>query len=142
MPEELNHFVFNCFQSFLLGIIQGVTEFLPISSTAHLKFIPYYLSWDDPGISISASLQLGSAIAIIFYFRNQISIIVNSFFNILRHRDPFKDKNTRLATYIIVANIPILISGLLIKLFWKGFSDSFFRGLFSIALFPFLCPFY
>ena len=83
MLDQLNKFVFNCFQSFILGIIQGVSEFLPISSTAHLKIVPYYIGWNDPGVSISASLQLGSAFAIVFYFRKEISPIINSFSSIL-----------------------------------------------------------
>tara|TARA_B100000579_G_C22715216_1_gene796558 strand:- start:282 stop:1118 length:837 start_codon:yes stop_codon:yes gene_type:complete len=133
MPE-LNHFISKCVYSFLLGIIQGLTEFLPISSTAHLKVIPYFLGWNDPTSSISASLQLGSAFAIIFYFRRDISLIINSFSSIFYHRNFFKDENTKLATYIVIASIPILFFGLFIKLFWPGFSDSNFRGLFSIAI--------
>ena len=130
MPE----LIFNCVQSFLLGIIQGITEFLPISSTAHLKVVPYFLGWNDPGVSISASLQLGSAYAIIFYFRDDLLLTISSFLSIFRHRKPFKDENTRLASYIFLASIPILILGLLTKLFWPGFSDSNFRGLLSIAI--------
>ncbi|MBW3041881.1 undecaprenyl-diphosphate phosphatase [Prochlorococcus marinus] len=133
MPE-LNHFIVDCFQSFLLGIIQGITEFLPISSSAHLKVVPYFLGWNDPGVSISASLQLGSAFAIVYYFRKDIGLIINSFIAIYNHRQPFKDENTKLATYIFVASIPIMILGLLIKIYWPGFSDSYFRGLFSIAI--------
>ena len=133
MPQ-LNHFIFTCLQSFLLGIIQGLTEFLPISSTAHLKVIPYFLGWNDPGASITASLQLGSAFAIIFYFRNEISVLIKAFSSTFTHRKSFKDENTKLALFILVASIPILIVGLLIKLFWPSFSDSHFRGLFSIAI--------
>ena len=133
MPE-INDFIFNCLTSFVLGIIQGVTEFLPISSTAHLKVVPYFLGWNDPGVSISASLQLGSAFAIVFYFRSEIDAIIKSFLSIFIQPKVFKADNTRLLTYISVASIPILIFGLLIKLFWPGFSDSYFRSLFSIAL--------
>ena len=133
MPE-LNHFILNCAQSFLLGLVQGLTEFLPISSTAHLKVIPYFLGWNDPGASVSASLQLGSAFAIIFYFRKDISEIINSGLSIVSHRKFFRDKNTTLATYIFIASIPIFVFGLLIKLFWSDFSESQFRGLFSIAI--------
>ena len=133
MPE-LDQFEFNCFQSFLLGIIQGFTEFLPISSTAHLKVVPHFLGWNDPGLSIAASLQLGSAFAIVFYFRKEISLIINSLFSFSCHRNVFNDDNTRLAIYIFVASIPILFFGLLIKLFWPNFSDSYFRSLFSISL--------
>ena len=134
MPEELKHFIFNCIQSFLLGVIQGVTEFLPISSTAHLKVIPYFVGWSDPGGSISASLQLGSAIAIVFYFRTDLVLIINSFPGLIIKRNLINDDNSRLLTYIIVASIPILVVGLVIKLFWHDFSTSFFRGFNSIAI--------
>ena len=139
--HELNHFIFNCGQSFLLGIIQGITEFLPISSTAHLKVVPYFLGWKDPGSSISASLQLGSAFAIIYYFRIEISVISKSFFSFFNHTKLPNDENTKLVTYIFVASIPILIFGLLIKLFWPGFSDSYLRGLFSIAIISIIMSF-
>ena len=134
MPNEISPYVFIYLKSFFLGIIQGFTEFLPISSTAHLKVVPYFLGWNDPGASFSASIQLGSAVAIIYYFRNQISLIIDSFFSIFNHRKVFKDDNTRLATYIFVASIPICIFGFLIKLYWPNYSDSNFRGLFSIAI--------
>ena len=134
MPE-LNLFILNCFQSFLLGIIQGVTEFLPISSTAHLKVLPFFIGWNDPGVSISASLQLGSSFAIIFYFRHQIYGIINSLSSFLFHnKHSINEDDSRLALYIFVASIPIFTFGLLIKLFWPGFSESHFRGLFSIAI--------
>jgi len=134
MFEEISPFVIIYFKSIFLGIIQGFTEFLPISSTAHLKVVPYLFGWSDPGVSFSASIQLGSAAAIIYYFRNQISLIIDSFFSTLTHRKVFKDDNTRLATYIIVASIPICLFGLFIKLYWPNYSDSNIRGLFSIAV--------
>ena len=134
MPEEISPYVFIYFKSFFLGIIQGLTEFLPISSTAHLKVVPYFLGWNDPGVSFSASIQLGSAVAIVYYFRNQIRSIIDSFFSIYNHRKVFKDDNTRLATYIFVASIPICIFGFLLKLYWPNYSNSNFRGLFSIAI--------
>ncbi len=134
MYEEISPYVFIYLKSFFLGIIQGLTEFLPISSTAHLKVVPYFLGWDDPGASFSASIQLGSVAAIIYYFRDQISSIFDSFFLNFYHRKVFKDDNNRLATYIFVSSIPICILGFLIKLFWPYYSDSNFRGLFSIAI--------
>ena len=134
MPEEISQYLFICFKSFFLGIIQGFTEFLPISSTAHLKVVPYLFGWNDLGVSFSASIQLGSAVAIIYYFRNQIRSIIYSFFFIFNHRKVYQDDNTKLATYIFLASIPICIFGFLIKLYWPNFSDSSFRGLFSIAI--------
>ena len=134
MPEEIRQYLFICFKSFFLGIIQGFTEFLPISSTAHLKVVPYLFGWNDLGVSFSASIQLGSAVAIIYYFRNQISLIINSFFSSFNPSNGFKDENSRLFLYIFVASIPILVFGLLIKLYWPNYSDSNLRGLFSIAI--------
>ena len=134
MSEEISHYFFNCFKSFFLGIVQGFTEFLPISSTAHLKVVPYLFGWNDPGVSFSASIQLGSAVAIIYFFRHQLSVIIDSFFSILNHRNVFKDDNTRLSTYIFVASIPIFIFGFLIKVYWPNFSDSNFRSFLSIAI--------
>ena len=133
MPE-LNYFIFNCLQSFLFGIIQGITEFLPISSTAHLKVVPFLLGWNDPGVSISASLQLGSAFAIIFYFRKELFELIQSSYSFLGHRKFFKDENTRLATYVFVASIPIIISGFLIKFLWSSIYDSHLRSLFTIGI--------
>ena len=134
MPEEISRYLFICFKSFFLGIIQGFTEFLPISSTAHLKVVPYLFGWNDLGVSFSASIQLGSAVAIIYYFRNQISLIIISFFSSFNPSKGFKDENSRLFIYIFVASIPILVFGLLIKLYWPNYSDSNLRGLFSIAI--------
>ncbi len=134
MPEEISPYLFICIKSFLLGIIQGFTEFLPISSTAHLIVVPHLFGWNDPGVSFSASIQLGSAIAIIYYFREQIILLIDSFFAIFNHREVFKDDNTILCSYIFIASIPILIIGLLIKLLWPDFSDSIFRGFYSIAI--------
>ena len=93
MSNELHPFLFIYFKSLLLGIIQGFTEFLPISSTAHLKVFPHLFGWSDPGVSFSASLQLGSAFAIIYYFREEIGVIINSFFSISTHRSVFDEDN-------------------------------------------------
>ena len=134
MTEEITQYLFICFKSFFLGIIQGFTEFLPISSTAHLKVVPYLFGWNDLGVSFSASIQLGSAVAIIYYFRNQISLLINSFFSAFNPSKGFKDENSRLFLYIFVTSIPILVFGLLIKLYWPNYSDSNLRGLFSIAI--------
>tara|TARA_Y100001968_G_scaffold316668_1_gene344797 strand:+ start:351 stop:1190 length:840 start_codon:yes stop_codon:yes gene_type:complete len=134
MPQEISPNVVIYFKSIFLGIIQGLTEFLPVSSTAHLKILPYLLGWNDPGMSFSAAIQLGSVMAIIYYFRKQISLILYSFFTIFHHRNVFKDNNTKLATYIFIASIPICIFGVLIKIYSPNFSDSNFRGFYFIAI--------
>ena len=134
MPEFITPYFVICAKTFFLGIIQGLTEFLPISSTAHLRVVPYLFGWNDPGVSFSAAIQLGSAVAIVYYFRNQIFLIIDSFYPILKHRNIFKDHNTTLCAYIFIASIPIFFLGLIVKLYLPYFSDSIFRGLFSIAI--------
>ena len=60
-----------------LGVIQGITEFVPISSTAHLKIIPLLIGWGDPGVSVTAVIQLGSILATVGYFRKDLKKIFN-----------------------------------------------------------------
>ena len=134
MSEIITPYFVICAKTFFLGIIQGLTEFLPISSTAHLKVIPYLFGWNDPGVSFSAAIQLGSAIAIVYYFRSQVILIIDSFYSIFKHRNIYKDNNTKLSVYIFIASIPIFVLGLILKLYFPNFSDSIFRGLFSIAI--------
>ena len=134
MPEELSPFFIVCAKSFILGLVQGLTEFLPISSTAHLKVVPYLFGWEDPGVSFSAAIQLGSAAAIIYYFRIQVNLIIDSSYSIFKHRNVFNDENTRLSIFIFIASIPIFILGLIIKLYFPNFSDSNLRGLFFISI--------
>ncbi|NUM82503.1 undecaprenyl-diphosphatase, partial [bacterium] len=60
------------FQSIIIGIVQGLTEFLPISSTAHVRIIPALLGWNDPGAAVTAVTQLGTMVAVLIYFRQDI----------------------------------------------------------------------
>ena len=62
-----------CWRDLVLGVVQGLTEFLPISSTAHLKVVPELLGWGDPGVSVTAAIQLGSIVAVIAYFRTDLT---------------------------------------------------------------------
>ena len=62
-----------CWRDFVLGVVQGLTEFLPISSTAHLKVVPVLAGWGDPGVSVTAVIQLGSIVAVIAYFRADLA---------------------------------------------------------------------
>ena len=113
-----------CLQYLTLGIVQGLTEFLPISSTAHLKVIPILLGWEDPGISLTAFLQLGSILAVVTYFRADLKGILKSI-NLAWKRDQWREQNTRLGIAICTGTIPILITGMSIKIFWSNFENSF-----------------
>ncbi|NJM72971.1 MAG: undecaprenyl-diphosphatase, partial [Scytonema sp. RU_4_4] len=66
----------NIFQALVLGFVQGATEFLPISSTAHLKVVPVVLGWGDPGVAFTAVIQLGSIAAVLWYFWGDLTQLV------------------------------------------------------------------
>lgn len=105
-------------QSLILGIIQGLTEFLPISSSAHLVLVPYLFGWQIPEAQIfpfDVLVQLGTLGAVIIYFWKDLWSIVRDFFKALVARQPFGSENARLGWYLILATIPAGLAGVLIK---------------------------
>ncbi len=119
----------NLLEAMVLGLVQGVTEFLPISSTAHLRIVPALLGWGDPGAAFSAVIQLGTVAAVILYFRKDIARIVVAWFRGLRERAPMGTLDSRLGWYVIVGTLPVGIAGLLFK---KSIETSW-RSLYVIA---------
>jgi len=116
------------------GLIQGLTEFIPVSSTAHLKVISLLLGIDDPGSSLSAVIQLGSVLALFWYFRNDFfKLISQSKKNLL---DYFLHQ--RLLRSILIGTIPIVLLGGSIKLLSPNFFDKTLRSNLSIALVSFV----
>lgn len=115
-------------QAIIYGLIQGVTEFIPISSTAHIRVIPALLGWKDPGAAYTAVIQIGTLIATLIYFRSDISHMISSMINSVRQKN-FNDYYTRLSIMIIVGTIPISVCGLLFKRFIEGEA----RGLYIVA---------
>ena len=121
----------------IYGLIQGFTEFLPISSTAHLKVLSEFLGIDDPGSSISAIIQLGSVLAILFYFRKDIYEYLNC-----KSKNYKKNSNNfKLIKSITISTIFILFFGAIVKLFIPNFSESFLRTNLSIATISILMSF-
>jgi undecaprenyl-diphosphatase len=102
-------------EAVVLGIVQGVTEFLPISSTAHLRVVPALLGWDDPGAAFTAVLQLGSLAAVIGYFMKDLLTMLGAGARALMDRSKPPEPAARLLLYIIVGTIPIGIMGILLK---------------------------
>tara|TARA_Y100001968_G_C19257671_1_gene667624 strand:+ start:126 stop:989 length:864 start_codon:yes stop_codon:yes gene_type:complete len=123
-----------CWRDLVLGIVQGLTEFLPISSTAHLKVVPVLLRWGDPGVSVISAIQLGSIIASIIYFRVDILKVIKGIGNALKYGQ-WREPEARLGVAIVVGTIPILVAGLAIKIFWdQGYEKSHLRSVPSIAI--------
>ncbi len=117
-----------CWRFLLLGVIQGLTEFLPISSTAHLKVLPEMMGWGDPGVSVTAVIQLGSILAVISYFRKDLKEIWQGTVFAVRH-ETCHPNNARLFIAICLGSIPIILAGTFIKLFWSGFEASPLRSI-------------
>jgi undecaprenyl-diphosphatase len=95
----------------VLGVVQGITELLPISSTAHMRIVPAVLGWQDPGSAFSAAMQLAALAAVVSYFWSDVSQLAMSSLGALVRRD-FKDRYFRLALWIVLATIPIAVAGL------------------------------
>ena len=102
-------------QSIVLGIVQGLTEFLPISSTAHLRIVPAFLGWEDPGAAFTAVTQLGTMAAVLLYFRNDLIRIALAWMRSLRDPSLRRELDARLGWYIVLGTIPIGIFGVLFK---------------------------
>lgn len=102
------------FQAVVLGIIQGLSEFLPISSSAHLALAPWLLGWEDPGLAFDVALHFGTLLAVLWYFRTEWAALVRAAFGILtsgRIDTPEK----RRVVYLILATIPGAIGGYLLQ---------------------------
>src|SRR6476469_3157905 len=102
-------------QAIVLGLVQGLTEFIPISSTAHLKIVPELLGWGDPGAAVSAVIQFGTVLAAIIYFARDIIRIAAGFFRGLFTRRFLADPDFADAWYVILGTVPIVILGLALK---------------------------
>src|SRR5690349_22081652 len=102
-------------QAIVLGLVQGLTEFLPISSTAHLRIVPELLGWEDPGAAYSAIIQLGTVAAVLIYFRRDIVTLTAAFLQGLRTRQPFGTVESRLAWFVGLGTLPIAVFGLAFK---------------------------
>lgn len=121
-------------QAIILGIVQGLTEFLPISSSGHLILVPWLFDWDEPGLAFDAALHLGTLVAVFTYFWRDLLRMLLAVPIALRrpmhligadaHRLTDKDKDGRLALLLVLGSVPGGIAGLLLQ----DRIDSFFHG--------------
>ena len=122
-----------CWRFCVLGVVQGLTEFLPISSTAHLKVVPVLLGWGDPGVAVTAVIQLGSIAAVIGFFREDLKQVMGASGQAWRSGQ-WTTPEARLGQAILWGTLPILVAGLGIKLFVPNFDESPLRSLTSIGV--------
>ncbi|WP_416336902.1 undecaprenyl-diphosphate phosphatase [Crocosphaera sp. UHCC 0190] len=134
-PNTSDHAIakFNWFQAIILGMVQGLTEFLPISSTAHLKVVPVALGWGDPGVAFTAVIQLGSIAAVLWYFWSDLSQIIRGMIKAIRQSD-YKSHDFRLGLGIALGTLPIVFFGLLMKVLIPDLDNSPMRSLNVIAI--------
>lgn len=102
-------------QAIVLGISQGLTEFLPISSTAHTLIVSKLLGWPDPGAAFTAVTQVGTELAVVIYFRQDIARILKALFSSLTKKSERANPDAKMGWYVIIGTIPIGIAGLAFK---------------------------
>jgi undecaprenyl-diphosphatase len=105
----------DAFQAIVLGIVQGLTEFLPISSSGHLRIVPAFFGWDDPGAAFTAVVQIGTMAAVLLYFRRDLWRIASAWVRSLRDPAVRRTLDARLGWYIVLGTVPIGVLGLAFK---------------------------
>lgn len=116
-------------EALVLGIVQGLTEFLPISSSAHLLIVAEFFGWPDPGAAFTAVSQIGTEIAVLIYFRRDLKRILVAWFRSLRDPSWRLNPDARLGWYIIIGSLPILVLGFL----FASWIETAARNLWLIA---------
>jgi undecaprenyl-diphosphatase len=102
-------------EAVVLGVVQGLTEFLPISSSAHLRILGALFGWDDPGAAFTAIIQIGTELAVLLYFARDIARIISAWASSLVHRERRSHPDARMGWLIIVGSIPIIVLGLALQ---------------------------
>src|SRR3989304_8340882 len=115
-------------QAIILGVVQGITEVLPISSSGHLVLFPWFFNFKDPGLSFDVALHLGTLLAIVSIFRNDILNILKGGVNIIAKKDP-SDFYQKLFLFLAVATVPGIVAGV----FLKNYAENAFRNPIIIA---------
>ena len=116
-------------EAIVLGLVQGLTEFLPISSSAHLRIYPELFGWGDPGAAFTAVIQIGTELAVLIYFRQDIWRILTMWLRSLFRAEYRGHRDARMGWFIIIGSLPIVVLGVLLK----DVIEKDFRSLWIIA---------
>ncbi|MFD3502748.1 undecaprenyl-diphosphate phosphatase [Streptomyces sp. NPDC058676] len=103
------------FESLILGLVQGLTEFLPVSSSAHLRLTAAFSGWEDPGAAFTAITQIGTEAAVLIYFRKDIGRIISAWTRSLTNKEMRGDHDAQMGWLVIVGSIPIGVLGVTLK---------------------------
>lgn len=102
------------FQALVLGLVQGLSEFLPISSSAHLTLTPWFFGWQDPGLAFDVALHIGTLVAVAWYFRRDWAALIASAWHVVRTRRVESPDEWRVV-YLAIATVPAAIAGLVLN---------------------------
>src|SRR5436189_1987141 len=119
----------SAWQAAVFGVVQGLTEFLPVSSSAHLILLPRFMGWPDPGLAFDVAMHMGTLAAVFTYFWKDLWQVAQG---VIRFRDPFLNRERRLAGHLVLATIPGAAAGF----FLEHQAETLFRspGLIAITL--------
>lgn len=118
-------------QAVVLGIVQGLTEFIPVSSSGHLVLVPRLFGWGDPGLAFDVALHVGTLLAVLVYFRAEWVEVIKGFFTSFSARPSRWDAGQRLAWFLILATIPAAAAGAL----FSSVVEERLRGVGPVAVF-------
>jgi len=121
--------VLSWLEAAVLGVVQGLTEFLPISSSAHIRVVSELAGWEDPGAAFTAVIQIGTELAVLIFFRKDIWRIASMWLKSLVKPEYRGHLDARMGWYIIIGSLPIVILGI----FLKDTIETEFRSLWLIA---------
>jgi len=114
-PDAAGGLTVGWVEAIVLGLVQGLTEFLPISSSAHLRIVGEALGWGDPGAAFTAITQIGTEFAVLVYYRKKIGRVIATWLRSLRDPALRGDPEARMGWLIIIGSIPIVVLGLLLQ---------------------------
>jgi undecaprenyl-diphosphatase len=112
------------FEALILGIVQGLTEFLPISSSGHLVLLPAFLGWDSPSLVFDTTVHLATLLAVVVVFWRDLCRLVAAWWQGLRRGHPFQTIDSRLAWYVTLATVPGILAGVLLEQTFESLFDS------------------
>lgn len=125
----MDFFATDFFKAVFLGVLQGLTEFLPISSSAHLAILPKFFGWNDPGAAFTAVIQIGTELAVLIYFRKDIWSIGSGWMRGVFSKAARTTQEWRMGWFVIIGSLPIVILGVALQ----SLIDSNFRNLWVIG---------
>src|SRR5512143_1279875 len=107
-------------QALILGIVQGITEYIPVSSSAHLVLVPWLLGWPMPPFTFDVLVQWGTLVGVFIYFWGDLWAIARAVLRGLAHRRPFETPAARMGWYIVLGTLPATAFGLFLKDFFES----------------------